>query len=178
MGFAPDELALNQGGILSERQRQYLRKVVRARRASRSLAIIVFLISLGVLWFVGYSLMQEEKASLTTKGQFDMIVGVWVLVGLVVAAIFAVFLWVDQRRAAKLRSGRVSMAEGTARLFTKEMKGARLYGMLAYYVEVGGVTFQMTYVSEYNTFEQGDRYRIYYAENPPTQTILSAEWLP
>ena len=175
--FAPDEVSINRSGMMSERQQKLIRTTVRLRRASRSFAIIFFLLSMAVLWVVGYSLMQEEQSSLQASGRYEMIVGVWILVGAVIAVVFGVFMWLDQTRAASLRSGKISIAEGPARLWMKEMKGARLYGMMAHYVSVGGIEFQVLDAKQYAAFEQGSKYRIFYIKNPPTQTILSAEWL-
>ncbi|MEO5953740.1 MAG: hypothetical protein ABIQ44_14855, partial [Chloroflexia bacterium] len=85
---------------------------------------------------------------------------------------------VDRKtRAASLRSGKISVAEGPATLWMKEMKGARLYGMMAHYISVGGVQFQLLDAKQYGAFEQSSKYRIFYIKNPPTQTILSAESL-
>lgn len=176
--FAPEELAINKAGLMSERQQKVLRTTVQLRRASRSFAIVFFLLSLGVLWIVGYSLMQEEQDSLKSSVQYNLIVAVWISVGIVLAVIFGVFIWLDRSRAAELRAGIISVAEGPAHLSMKEIKGARMYGMLAHYISVGGVEFQLLGAKQYSAFDQGSKYRIFYIKNPPTQTIMSAEWLP
>ena len=177
LGFTAQEPAMNRAGMLSNRQSEHLKKVIRLRRTSGSFAVIGFMVSMIVLWVVGYSLLLEEKDSFKLQSQYSLIFGSWIMIGLAVGAIFAVFLWIDRKRIVELKSGRVNMVEGSAMLHTKEMKGSMLYGMMAHYVTVGQVQFQLLDAKEYGAFEEESTYRIYYVKNPPTHTILSVEWL-
>lgn len=175
--FTPDELALNKAGLLSERQDKLVEQAIRWRRTSGRWSVFVLFLSLGVLWLVGFTLIQEEFDSQKLQSQLPIIYGSWLLIGGVVLAVFAFFFWLDRSRLAELQSRKISIIAGPASLAIRELKGARLYGMLAYYLKIGQVQFQLAGESQYKAFEQGRSYRIIYIKNPPTQTILSVEWL-
>jgi len=62
--------------------------------------------------------------------------------------------------------------EGEAKLSTRFIGGK--VRMMAYYVTVGGVRFQVQ-KEEYEAFEEGRWYRVYYVKDPPVGVILSVE---
>lgn len=173
--FSQEDLALNKAGSISDRQKEVVAQIMRWRYGSRSCAILVFLISLGVLWVVGFSLLREEMITPASQNQLSIIYTSWLAVGGVIVAAFLSFLWIDRSRANDLRQGNVKTVEGPAALDIRELKGARLYGVKAYYVSVGGIEFQLADKKQYEAFEAGRAYRFYYLKNPPTHTILSVE---
>jgi hypothetical protein len=169
LDFAQDDLQANRAGYLTERQQRLLESVRRTRGCSSRVALIVILVSaLGVglapLLFGGSESAGGEQTIRQVLPYTLAVAGVVVLIMLVA-------LLVGYARSRDVRDGRVSIAEGNAHLATRYLMRLRL---TAYYVQIGGVRFQIGQ-DEAEAFTEGEFYRVYYVKDPPAHVVLSAE---
>ena len=162
LGFDEGDLQANREGRLSERQERMLTERRRLRGCGTRAAVWALVGSAALLGaallILGGTMGQMLPYAL-------MVVGAFLAIGLF-------FVWLGNLRSRDLVRWKVSVVEGEARLSTR-FYGGKLR-MMAYYVTVGGVRFQVQ-KGEYEAFEEGRRYRVYYVNDPPVGVILSME---
>lgn len=78
---------------------------------------------------------------------------------------------VDFNKLWRLDAREVQIAEGTAHLLSKELRHGR---WMAYYVTIDNIRFQIQR-DQFDPFQEGERYKIFFLNYPPTQWILSVE---
>lgn len=170
LGFDGEDLKANKEGRLSERQERMVAEMRRLRGCGTRAAVWALVgsaVLVGVAPVLFGGVMGQQgggdagKALPYTLG----VAGVF----LVMALIFVV---VGKVRSGDLASGKVSVVEGEARLSTRFI-GPRVR-MMAYFVAVGGVRFHVQ-KEEFEAFEEGRWYRVYYVKDPPVGVILSVE---
>lgn len=165
--FTPTELEINRRGVLAPGQQKLLAETRRLRGCGRRAAI--FALGGTVLVFAGVILFAAPRPSLPYA-----LLGLALFVG-----VFGAALLLGERRSRDVRTGQVSLAEGRAAgLATREIKSksGRVIGT-AYFVEMGRTRFRLATPAQFDAFQPGRCYRIFYIKDPPLHLILSAEAL-
>lgn len=162
--FDEDELTLNRNHVISERQQRKAAKYLRNFKKGFIAAIVVFASSAALLLIMPL-LIEDKPLSPVVWIALGSVAGVVMLIGF---GFTAYGYW----KTRDVRCGKVSMTEGTAEAFIKKLKHGR---WSAYYLKIDGVKFQLTQRSEWEAFESGKNYRVFYIDYQPTHIILSAE---
>jgi hypothetical protein len=163
-GFTEDDLAANRQGYLTPNQKKVIAETRRARGCGARLACIIMAVSFG-FFVVAFILSGGLETPLSSDALLAYAVAASAFIGIFLAAMVY-----GRIRSRDLRTGKISVAEGPAHRRTKEYK----FGA-AFYVKIGRHRFQFAYPEQFNAFEEGTRYRVYYVKNPPIDTVLSVE---
>jgi len=157
--FTEDDLAANRQGYLTPSQKKIIAETRRAR-----LAYIIMAASFA-FFVIAFVLSGGLEVSLSRDALTAYAVAASVFIGIFLAAMVY-----SRIRSRDLRSGKISVTEGPAHRRTKEYK----FGA-AFYVKIGRHRFQFAYPEQFDAFDEGVRYRVYYVKNPPIDAVLSVE---
>jgi hypothetical protein len=172
--FNENDLQLNQQGIVGESQKQALDSSRKARMFSMVAYIVMFVLFLLVCLGIGISLLINREGSTTRLA---------IIFAMMVAMLFvgggsANFYF----RSRDVLTRKVSQMEGTAKLYTRQYNAA-LSGLgytnlgTGWFIKLGSKEFRLLTAEQYEAFQEGKSYRIYYVKNYPIDVILSAEAL-
>jgi uncharacterized membrane protein YjgN (DUF898 family) len=171
--FTEQELISNQRGFMSFGQKemiyQYAAGIRRLQRATAKVAVIFPFIGLCII--LGISLSNEDaRAAL-----FSNILNLIVLAGLIplVLGIFALSIYLADRRADKLSTAQLSTVEGRVQL--DETTHSSGVGS-TYYVIIGKTRFAFP-EDVSHIFPENSKFRFYYCETSMLKLILSYEKL-
>lgn len=165
-GFTEDDLAANRQGYLTPVQKKVIAGTRRARGCGARAAYIaigasvVFLVVAFVL--AGGLDLPRSSGALTAYT-----VTLAVFIGVFLAAMVY-----GQVRTRDVRAGKISMVEGEARQRTKKYRLGT-----AHYVKISRTRFRLPYPEQFDAFEEGGRYRVYFVKNASVHVILSVEML-
>ncbi|HLY28349.1 MAG TPA: hypothetical protein VKQ72_18520 [Aggregatilineales bacterium] len=173
--FTAEELNMNRSGTVSEAQRARLGKQAGGTQAAALVMFVVFILIIAgifaylfVFTHTGDSLLKmftQDPSTLPIVGG---------VLGVVALIIFGSFLR-TLLRTSDLRSGKISVAEGKARVKTTRMTvGYVATVATGYELIVGRVKFYVARGVLDNIIE-GAKYRIYYVKNYPMHAVLSLE---
>lgn len=102
----------------------------------------------------------------------------YLLFGIVLfAGIFLAAIIFGIIRSRDLQTGRISVAEGEASEFSTQdikSKSGRVMGT-AYFVTIGRTRFRLATPAQFEAFQAGCLYRVFFINDPPVHLILSAE---
>ena len=93
------------------------------------------------------------------------------VIAVIVVGFFFMGEIANYRRGRDLRAGRVSQVEGEATLSTTT---AVRVGQV-YIARIGQVRLRVPRRDQWETLDEGKRYRVFYIDNPPEHVILSIE---
>jgi hypothetical protein len=168
--FTEQELISNQRGFMSSGQKemiyQYAAGIRRSQRSTAKVAIIFPFIGLCII--LGISLSNEDaRAAL-----FSNILNLIVLAGLIplVLGIFALSIYLADKRADKLATSQLSTVEGRVQL--DEAHSSRVGS--AYYVIIGKTQFVFPEDISH-IFPENSKFRFYFCETTMLKLILSYE---
>lgn len=169
--FTPADLQANRNGRLTPAQAKRLNRTRRIRGCGQRAAFL----ALGgtILVFIGLIPFVAPLNSPGFQAAFP-----YLLFGIVLfAGIFLVAIIFGIIRSRDLQTGRISVAEGEASEFSTQdikSKSGRVMGT-AYLVTVGYTRFRLATPAQFETFQPGCLYRVFYIKDPPVHLILSAE---
>lgn len=168
--FTPADLQANRNGLLAPPQEKRLIQTRQIRGCGQRAAHL----ALGgtILVFVGVILFASLNSPGFQPALPYLLFGVTLFAGIFLAALI-----LGAIRSQDLKTGRISVAEGEAAGFsTKDIKSksGRVLGT-AYFVNIGRTRFRLATPAQFETFQPGRNYRIFYIKDPPTHIILSAE---
>jgi hypothetical protein len=169
LDFSQADLQANREGYLTERQQRLLGSVRRARGCGSRAAFIAILVSALSVGFAPLLFGGSESAG--GEQTIRQVLPYTLAVAVVAVLIMLAALLFGYARSRDIRDGRMSIAEGHAHLTTRYLMRLRL---TAYYVQIGGVRFQLG-EDESAAFTEGEFYRVYYVKDPPAHVLLSAE---
>ena len=86
--------------------------------------------------------------------------------------IFLFFTILGIVKSRDLKTGRISKVEGVVNKSDKSLKKKKYAN---YIIKIGGTYFPLYTPAQYNTFENGKSYCVYYIKNPNANIILSVE---
>lgn len=149
MAYQESDLAYNRAGALSPAQKERLR---REWRHFRTIAAVfgVGMVVMGIL--------------LALAGER----GAWICTGVFAAAIGLALFQFDRIVHAIQRQGSVAVIAGRVQRELDYDDGAEVYALV-----VEAMRLRLNDRSDYDQFEDGGRYRVYYL--PRTRTIVSGE---
>lgn len=162
--FDKADLLLNQSGNLSEKQIQLVSQHRRIRRFGGRISIICFFVS--IVSVTAISLYIIGVQDLRKHPEIALI---FAAVFLICSGLFIFFYLLGNFRS-DLKSGKISIIEGTAEKAEKKMP--RGLGT-AYYLKIGNVKFQLDEKAKYRAIQPNVGYHIFYIIHPPTHIILS-----
>jgi hypothetical protein len=162
-GFDAEEVEINRLGRLSARQEAALSALRASRRQRTMIALGVMGLAILIPLLLMLSGLLGPRAQST-----PLFFGVTaaIIVGLFFMGEIASF-W----RGGDLRAGKVSQVEGEATLSTTT--AARI-GQV-YLAQIGQVRLRVPRRDQWETLDEGKRYRVFYIDNPPEPVILSIE---
>jgi hypothetical protein len=170
--FTEQELISNQRGFMSSGQKemihQYAAGIRRSQRATAKVAIIFPFIGLCIILALSLS-NADARAAL-----FSDILNLLVLAGLIpmVLAIFALSIYLADKRADKLATSNLSTVEGRVQLDEEHSSGVGS----TYYVIIGKTRFAFPEDISH-VFPENSKFRFYYCETTMLKLILSYEKL-
>ncbi len=168
--FTEQELISNQRGFMSSGQKEMIHQLAagirRSQRATARVAIIFP--GVGLLIILGISLSNESARAALFSNLLNLIV-LACLIPLVLG-IFALSIYLADRRADKLATSQLSTVEGRVRL---DETHSSTVGS-AYYVIVGKTRFVFPEDISH-IFPENSKFRFYYCETTMLKLILSYE---
>ncbi len=161
MPFAPDALAANQRGELTDTQRAHLRAMVRSdRRSQLSFGAVVIAASLLVLL---YSPKVHADPARMALAVIALVIGVIVLVRALSG---------HDAVSRDIRAGRVDCAEGA---IGKRQGSGRTRASTPYFLDVGARTFSVS-PRTYDEAPDAGHVRVYYL--PASRRVVNLELRP
>jgi len=164
--FTREDLSRNKMNSLTPKQQKKVQQYRKGRNFGLKLAISVMIGS--VIFFVIVTYMTNDFDSRDFKSALPY----YVLVSSLFVGIFLFFTILGMLRSRDLSTGRISIAEGMVSKSISRKKKKKYGGIL---FNIGKTDFHLYTPSQYNAFEDGKRYRIYFIKNPNANIILSAE---
>jgi hypothetical protein len=171
--FTPEDLKLNRGGYISQRQRAWLQRTAGGIvRFSRSSAVIGLGFLLFGLCLILALYLQNER---TRAALFSSPLNLLMLAGaaLLVLVIVILALYLTRRQTSGLAEARLLTAQGAIRLEESFSPGSAI---TSYRVFVGQERFSFSEDMS-RIFHAGKNYRVYFVHSGPYQIILSLEEL-
>ena len=174
--FTDADLEANRNGTVTEAQRAKLGKTLGMTRGATILGFglfIIVIVAIGVYFFV----FSDSGKALLQSNSDDTPVGP-IVVGVLAAVVVIIFLSSLRTltRMNDMARGKVSVAEGTAKLKTYSERTGIGIGMRSYQIKIGKTNFHVQ-SAVFNAFVEGGSYRVFYIKMPPIHTILSVEQL-
>ena len=160
--FTEDDLLANRAGKLSIRQNERVDEYLPIAKKRARFALIVGVGS--VLFLFGIAFFAEPNQFLQALPYLSIAASFYLL-------IFLAFVIVDFKKLRRLDAREVQIAEGTAHLLSKKLRHGR---WTAYYVTVDNIKFQIQR-DQFEMFQEGARYKVFYLNYPPTHWILSVD---
>ncbi len=171
--FTQADLKANQRGLLTQSQRELLRMTARGVRASSmtSVYVIVGFMIFGMCLILALYLQNEDSRAALFSNPLNLLVFPVIVVVIALILVFVILLarWVSNR----LLNAQLQVAEGKIRLDREYSSNA---GFTSYYVYVGRKRFGFTEDMSH-TFEEGEKYRVYYVKASAYELIMSYERL-
>lgn len=170
--FTEQELISNQRGFMSSAQKEMIHQwaagIRRSQRATAKVAVIFPCI--GLILILGMSLSNERARAALFSNPLNLIV-LACLIPLVLG-IFALSIYLADKRADKLATSQLSTVEGRVKL---DETHSSTVGS-AYYVIVGKTRFVFP-EDVSRTFPEDSKFRFYYCQTSMLNLILSYEQL-
>jgi hypothetical protein len=161
--FSAEDLEINRLGRLTARQEAALSALRASRRQRTALALGV----IGLAIIIPVILLMSGLIAPRASGGLSFF-------GITAALIVAFFFFgeiADFWRGRDLRAGWISQVEGEAALSTApEVRVGR-----AYFVRIDQARLRAPTRKQWEAFDEGKRYRVFYIDNPPAHVILSVE---
>jgi hypothetical protein len=173
--FTEEELNANRNGMLSEAQRDKLAKLAGGNRSATLIVfVILILVFAGIVAYV-FVFSHMGDSLLKMISQDPQTVPIFVAVFGVIALIIIYSFLRTVMRAGTLRRGKISVAEGKARVSSTRMTVGYVATIAtSYELKVGRIKFYVSKAVLDNVIE-GAKYRIYYVKNTPFHALLSLE---
>jgi len=168
-GFTDEELLVNKQNILSERQKETIKKHYKGRNFGILIALVAVISSLIFFAIMIYTSFDTDSREF--KESFPY----FILAGTVFTGIFLFFILLSLIKSRDLRKGRISYEEGIISRADNIPSKSRLSEFV---IRIGKTYFIFYNPAEYYAFENGKRYGIYFVRNNKFNIILSAEELP
>jgi hypothetical protein len=169
--FTPEDLRLNRGGYLSQRQRGRLQStaggIVKVSRSGAVVALVFVLF--GVCMILAMYLQNESTRAALFSSPLNLLMLAGAMLLVLVIVVLAVY-W-TRRQTSALAQARLQTAQGPVRL---EESFSAETGITGYYVFVGNQRFAFAEDMS-GIFQQGKSYRVYYVHSGPYQIIMSLE---
>lgn len=165
VGFSPDELALNQEGKLSDRQRAALARSRHGGRVGILIMIVLVLVFVVVIAIVVLPKINKPQHGSSQVPIVPIVAGTLAFVVLVIG----LSLLRLRRRLNRLASGAVLRVDGPARTREHHLGGnvsdaGPIYGGgVRYELTIGPTTFFVAGPRVLEAFDSGAIYRAYYA---------------
>ena len=167
--FTEDDLKSNQRGFLTQGQRDYLKMIgeggVRVQRWN--IKIAVGFMFFGMCLILAMYLQNESTRAALFSNPLNILVFPAIIV--VVGLILALSIWLARRISEMLKNAELKTAEGKIRLDSHFNSGA---GFTSYYVVVGKKRFGFADDMSH-TFQEGEKYRVYYVKASAYELIMS-----
>lgn len=160
--FTEEDLLANRAGRLSNQQNERLDEYLSVAKKRSRFALIVgvgsVLIMFGIAFFVEPDQFPQALPYLSIAAALYLV-------------IFLAFMIVDFNRLRRLDAREVQTVEGVAQLSSKKLKHGR---WTVYYVVVDKIQFQI-HRDQFEAFQDGARYKVFFLNHPPTHWVLSVE---
>ena len=163
--FTDADLLLNKQEKVSEAQGVTLKSY----RQGRMISLVAFAVMLVVfaLIFLGVGI------SMLVKSGGDIIrpaVLLATVVGMLLMAASAVNFFI---RSGDILRGKVSQAQGTAKLYSHQYRDEYRYMGMGWFVKLGPKEFRISTADQYAALEEGANYRIFYVKGYPLDMLLA-----
>ncbi len=162
--FTPDELRCNKSGVLSNRQRSRVQAYAAINRKGRKFAQIAF-----GLTAICFSLPPLFLQGPGFDQAFPFLAGfsaaIWSLFGAVAGVTYL--------KSRDLAQGKINEIEGSVSLWQKEVQRHSVSLGTAYFIKLGGRTYQLESPEQAKALKTGQSYRFYFVPNGRVPIILS-----
>jgi len=183
LDFTPDDLASNERGQLSERQKVSLTAALKTmapmfslgcRRILWGLLLVAFVIPLGAMLFlVGGAVV----------GAFGINLEALIILGFVLLFVLCTFLWaminfaLNRNSNSIIQALRTSPDNAVIMSATGASQGFAIRGKVAwvYYINIGGTHLQVVDPQQFSAFQKGVNYQVFYLDIKPLPYLLSAQ---
>ena len=183
LDFAPDDLAANRSGVMTEAQKERFRERINKGQSQVAvMVLLVLLISGGVFAFMLFGNSEEGSGLRETMEKNPEILVAGLGGSLLLYLVIVAYSFYKMRR---MKSGdvRVNSIQGKVKLKSSEMPAYSAAGAIASaagaqtrvcQIKIGRTTMY-TDEQSFEAFEDGGTYRIYYVGNKRAPMIISAE---
>ena len=165
-GFTEEDLSSNKMNSLTPKQRKKVEQYRKGRSSGLRFSLVVMIGS--VIFFIVMTYLTIDLDSPGFKSALPYLL----LVLSLFVGIFLFFTILGTVKSRDLNTGRISIAEGVVNKSISSKKKRKFGGLL---FKIGKTDFSFYIPSQYNAFEDGKRYRIYFIKNPNANLILSVE---
>lgn len=164
--FTEEDLNSNKMNLLTPKQRRKVKQYRKGRSFGFKFALIVMIGS--VIFFVAMTYLTNDLDSPGFKSALPQLI----LVLSLFVGVFLFFTVLGMVKSRDLKTGRISKSEGVVNKSISNKKKKKHGGLI---FKIGESDFTFYTPSQYNSFEDGKRYRIYFIKNPNANIILSVE---
>ena len=166
--FGEEDLYSNKMNLLSPKQKKIVQRYLKSRNFGLKLATFVMMGSVIFFIIMAYLTNDINSPGFVTALPYLLLV-LFLFIG-----IFLFFTILGIVNSHDLKTGRISKVEGVINKSDKSLKKKKHAG---YILNISDTYFSLYTPAQYNAFENGKRYRIYYIKNPNANIVLSAEEL-
>jgi hypothetical protein len=165
-GFTDEDLSSNKMNSLTPKQKKKVQQYLKGRNSGLKLAILIMAGS--VIFFVVLTYLINDLDSPGFKSALPQLILAFSLF----VGIFLFFTILGMVKSRDLNTGRISIAEGVVNKSIGGKKKKKYGGLL---FKIGKIDFLLYTPAQYNAFEDGKRYQIYFVKNPNANIILSVK---
>jgi hypothetical protein len=169
--FTADDLQSNRRGLLSARQKEWLRITARGVRSFswKGALITIAFTFLGLCILLALFLQNEDSRAALFSSPVNLIM--FPVIVLIILGILALMIFLNYRNANKLENSVLSSSSGAIR-FDQDSSGES--GITSYYVFVGKKRF--TFADDMSrVFKEGEKYKVYYCKSGVYEFVMSYE---
>ena len=164
--FSDEDLNSNRMNQLTPKQKKIVQRYLKGRNFGLKPATFVMVGS--VIFFIIMAYLTNDMDS----SGFETALPYLLLVLFLFIGIFLFFTILGIVKSRDLKTGRISKVEGVVNKSDKSLKKKKYAN---YILKIGATYFPLYTPAQYNTFEKGKSYCVYYIKNPNANIILSVE---
>lgn len=164
--FSDEDLNSNRMNLLTPKQKKIVQRYLKGRNFGLKLATFVMVGSVIFFIIMAYLTNDMDSPGFETALPYLLVV-LFLFIG-----IFLFFTILGIVKSRDLKTGRISKVEGVVNKSDKSLKKKKYAN---YILKIGGTYFPLYTPAQYNTFENGKSYCVYYIKNPNANIILSVE---
>ncbi|MFC2092321.1 hypothetical protein ACFLSV_00335 [Bacteroidota bacterium] len=164
--FSDEDLNSNRMNQLTPKQKKVVQRYLKGRNFGLKLATFVMVGSVIFFIIMAYLTNDIDSSGFETALPYLLVV-LFLFIG-----IFLFFTIFGILKSRDLKTGRISKVEGVVNKSYKSLKKKKYAN---YILKIGGTYFPLYTPAQYNTFENGKGYCVYYIKNPNANIILSVE---
>lgn len=164
--FSDEDLHNNRINQLTPKQKKLVQRYLKCRNLGLKLAAFVMVGSVIFFIIMAYLTNDMDSPGFETALPYLLIV-IFLFIG-----IFFLFTILGIVKSRDLKTGRISRGEGVVNKSDKNLEKKKYTN---YILKIGDTYFPLYTPAQYNAFENGKSYCIYYIKNPNANIVLSVE---